>query len=244
TRKVKLKSTVKIKQWHKNEVEIFEENSYVQECEKNRTIKYFIGPTYRTSSHEELGGCWIFRSRKHFDPWKIGQCKTQGVVKRSKRDDKDIRVKHTEKIKKNVEEWIKVSRILNPEGEFIMLTTVRDRHVGSRRTGYAELEAGSDTKMSLELNKTAPWIWKRTMALPRVKCNFKINYWELDDMKRKTEVYLIKMELDKTLKTENEIKNYYENKVKQMDKCVRKEISKRSHGQKYKYTKTDYNELR
>ncbi len=73
-----------------------------------------------------------------------------------------------------MEEWIKASRIVNPEGEFIMLTTTRDRHVGSHRTGYAELEAGSETKISLELNKMVPWIWKRTMTLPRVKYNFKL----------------------------------------------------------------------
>lgn len=28
-----------------------------------------------------------------------------------------------------------------------------------------------------------------------------------------------------------------------MDKCVRKEISRGNHGQKYKYTKTDYNDF-
>ncbi len=38
---------------------------------------------------------------------------------------------------------------------------------------------------------------------------------------------------------ENEIKNYYEDKVKQMDKCVRTEISKKSHGKNYVYTKKD-----
>lgn len=42
---------------------------------------------------------------------------------------------------------------------------------------------------------------------------------------------------------ENEIKNYYENKVKQMDECVRKEISKINHEQKYKYVKTDNNDF-
>ncbi|MGL4484255.1 MAG: hypothetical protein ACRCUS_04835 [Anaerovoracaceae bacterium] len=156
-----------MKQWHKNCIEIFEENSYVQEHEGNRTVKYFIGPTYRTSSNEELGGCWIFRSRKKLDPWKIGQCKYQGTVKRSKRDDKNSKLKYAEKIRKNVEEWIKPSRILNPEGEFILLTTKRDRHVGSHRTGYAELEGMSETKISLELNRTVPWIWKRTMTFSK-----------------------------------------------------------------------------
>ncbi|MGL4484256.1 MAG: hypothetical protein ACRCUS_04840 [Anaerovoracaceae bacterium] len=62
-------------------------------------------------------------------------------------------------------------------------------------------------------------------------------------MKWTTDVYLIKMELNKTLKTEDDIKKYYENRVRQMDKCVRRELGKRSHGQKYKYTKTDYNEF-
>lgn len=128
--KGRLKSTVKIRHWHKNEIEIYEENSFNEELDGNNTVKYFIGSTYRTSSNEELGGCWIFRSRENFNPWKIGQCKH----------------KH---------------------------------------------------------NKTVPWIWRKRMALPRVKFNFKIGYWEIDNNKWETDVYLIKMELNKTLKIEN-----------------------------------------
>lgn len=79
--------------------------------------------------------------------------------------------------------------------------------------------------------------------MPRVKFNFKTRYWEIDNNKWETDVYLIKMELNKELKTENEIKNYYEDKVKQMDKCVRKEISKRSHGKNYVYTKKDHGDF-
>lgn len=112
--KVKLKSTVKMRQWHKSETEIFEENSYIQEREGNKTVRYFIGRTYRTSSSEELGGCWIFKSRKNFDPWKIDQCKYKGTIKRSKRESKNDKFKNAEKIGTNVEEWIKTSQILNP----------------------------------------------------------------------------------------------------------------------------------
>lgn len=171
--------------------------------ERGIKLKYFIGPTYRTSMNEELGGYWIFRSVKNFNPWK---------------DE----LKNAEKIKQNIEEWIKTNGMLFQKGKFILLTTVRDRLAGSRKTGYAELETRSETKISLELNKTVPWIWKRKMAFLRVKFNFKVGYWEIDMFKWETDINLIQMEIDESLKTENEIKSYYENKVKQMDECVRK----------------------
>ncbi len=94
--KVKLKSTVKMKQWYRSE--IFEENSFIEESEGNKTFKYFIGSTCRISADEELGGCWIFRSRKNFYPWKIGQCKEQGIVQRIKRSNKNKNIIHAEKI--------------------------------------------------------------------------------------------------------------------------------------------------
>ncbi len=241
--KVKLKSTVKMKQWYRSETEIFEENSFIEENEGNKTFKYFIGSTYRISLDEELGGCWIFRSRKNFNPWKIGQCKEQGIVRRVRRSIKSKNIIHAEKIRKNIEEWIKTNKMFNPNGEFVLLTTTRDRHVGSRKTGYAELENMYETKFNLELNQSVPWVWKKRIAMPRVKFNFKTRYWEIDNNKWETDVYVIKMELNKELKTENEIKNYYEDKVKQMDKCVRTEISKNSHGRNYIYTKKDYGDF-
>ncbi|XP_026110841.1 uncharacterized protein LOC113084981 [Carassius auratus] len=237
--KVKLKSTVKIKHWHSSDIEVYEENSFIQKQEGNRTIKYFIGSTYRTSENEELGGCWIFRSAKDFNPWTIRQCKYKGTVKRSKRDKNMDKIKSAAGIRENVEKWIETNGMLFKEGNFIVLTTVRDRSVGSRKTGYAELEITSETRISLELNKTVPWIWKRRLALPRVKFNFKIGYWEIDEVKWETDVYLIQMEIKETLQTEIEIKNYYEDKVKQIEQCVRKEMGKKYHGQKYKYIKTD-----
>lgn len=84
-----------MKQWYKSETDIFEES------EGNKTFKYFIGSTYRISSDEELGGCWIFRSKKNFNPWKIGQCKEQGTVQRIKRSDKNIIHADKRKIQKN-----------------------------------------------------------------------------------------------------------------------------------------------
>lgn len=72
---------------------------------------------------------------------------------------------------------------------------------------------------------------------------FKIGCWDLDAHKWKTDVYLIKMRLSNAVKMENEIKDYYENRVKQMDECVREEISRTNHGQKYRYTKTDYSDF-
>lgn len=86
--KVRLKSTVKRRHWHKEEIEIYEENSFVEEQEGNDTVKYFIGSTYRTTINEEIGGCWILRTRKNFNPWRLGQCKVRGTVKRSKRRKK------------------------------------------------------------------------------------------------------------------------------------------------------------
>lgn len=102
--KVRLKSTVKIKHWHKNEIEIYEENSFVDERDGNETVKYFIGPTYRTSMNEEIGGCWIFRTRENFNLWKIGQCKYKGSVKSSKRDKEREKIISTGKIKRNIED--------------------------------------------------------------------------------------------------------------------------------------------
>ncbi len=52
--KVRLKSTVKIRHWHKKEIEIYEENSFVEEQDGNGTVKYFIGSTYRTSITGEV----------------------------------------------------------------------------------------------------------------------------------------------------------------------------------------------
>ncbi len=101
--KVKLKSTVKMKQWFRSETEIFEENSFIEENEGNKTFKYFIDQLI-ISLDEELGGCWIFRSRKNFNPWKIGQCKEQGIVRRVKRSNKNKNIIHAEKIRKNIEE--------------------------------------------------------------------------------------------------------------------------------------------
>ncbi len=72
--KVRLKSTVKIKHWYSKKVEIYEENSFVEEREGNGTVKYFIGSTYRTSINEEIGGCWILRTWKNFNPlWREEQ---------------------------------------------------------------------------------------------------------------------------------------------------------------------------
>ncbi len=92
--------------------------------------------------------------------------------------------------------------MFNPNGEFVLLTTTRDRHVGSRKTGYAELENQYETKFNLELNQSVPWVWKKRIAMPRVKFNFKTRYWEIDSNKWETDVYVIKMELNKELKTE------------------------------------------
>ncbi len=36
--------------------------------------------------------------------------------------------------------------------------------------------------------------------MPRVKFNFKTRYWEIDNNKWETDVYVIKMELNKELK--------------------------------------------
>ncbi len=60
--KVRLKSTVKMKHWYSKTVEIYEENSFVEERERNETVRYFIGSTYRTSINEDIGGCWILRT--------------------------------------------------------------------------------------------------------------------------------------------------------------------------------------
>lgn len=51
------------------------------------------------------------------------------------------------------------------------------------------------------------------------------------------------MKINETLKTKHEIKNHYENEMKLMDKCVREEIGKQRHRQKYRYTKNDYNDF-
>ncbi len=230
--KVRLKSTVKIKHWYSKIVEIYEENSFVEELERKETVKYFIGSTYRTSINEEIGGCWILRTQKNFNPWKVGQCKVRGTVKRSKRGKEKEKIASAGKIKKNIEDWIKASKIINPEGEFVLLTPAKDRVVGSRRTGYAEMEVKSEIWIDSKLNQTYPWIWRKRMTLPRVKFNSKIGYWEIDHTKWETDMYLAKMELNKMLKTERDIKEHYESNMKMLDKCVRKELSKRRHGKK------------
>ncbi len=231
--KVRLKSTVKIKHWYSKKVEIYEENGFVEEREGNGTVKYFIGSTYRTSINEEIGGCWILRTWKNFNSWKMGQCKVRG----SKRGKEKEKIVSAGKIKKSIEDWIKAGKIINPEGEFVLLTPARDRVVGSRRTDYAEMEVRSETWIDLKLNQTYPWIWRKIMALPSVKFNSEIGYWEIDNTKWETDMYLAKMELNKMLKTERDIKGHCENNMKLLDKCVRKELSKRRHGKKYFYTK-------
>lgn len=51
------------------------------------------------------------------------------------------------------------------------------------------------------------------------------------------------MGLNKSLRTEGDIKEYYEKNLKLLDKCVREELSKRRQGKKYFYTKIDYNDF-
>ncbi len=65
--------------------------------------------------------------------------------------------------------------------------------VGSHKTGYAELEVKSEVWIDSKLNQTYPWIWRKSMALPRVKFNPKIGYWEIDSTKWETDMYLAKM---------------------------------------------------
>lgn len=48
------------------------------------------------------------------------------------------------------------------------------------------------------------------MTLPRATYNQEKEYWEVDNTERPADVYLIKMKINETLKTEQEIRNHYE----------------------------------
>ncbi len=95
----------------------------------------------------------------------MGQCNVRATVKRSKRDKEKEKMVSAGRIKKSIEDWIKASKIINPEGEFVLLKPARDRVVGSRRTGYAEMEVRSEIWIDSKLKKTYPWIWRKRMVL-------------------------------------------------------------------------------
>ncbi|MGL5903997.1 MAG: hypothetical protein ACRCZO_15050, partial [Cetobacterium sp.] len=241
-RKMKLQHTVKIKHWHDKAVEIFETNSYVEEQEDNETAKYFIGSTTRTTLDEELGGCWIVRLRTNFDLWNIDGCECTESVVRHKRSKIMRMQRRIDPLSTRINEWIKASKILNPEGEFVLLTSAKDRYIRRYGNNYVEKENYYETTMSLDFNKTLPWLWKVRMTLPRATYNQEKESWEVDNKEKPVDVYLIKMKINETLQTEQEIRNHYERETKLMDKCVREEIGKRKHGQKYYFTKNDYND--
>lgn len=113
--------------------------------------------------------CAQFRLWNDFDPWKIDGCTCAESVVRHKRS-RLMKVRRCEdQLSTKINEWIKANRILNPEGEFVLLTTVRDRYLGRDGWKYVENENYYETTISLDFNKTLPWLWKARMNLLRAK---------------------------------------------------------------------------
>ncbi|KAK9970281.1 hypothetical protein ABG768_026236, partial [Culter alburnus] len=96
--------------------------------------------------------------------------------------EKAVELGHKEDdLSKNVNDWIKASKILNPEGEFVLLTTVKDRYISYGRREYIEKENNYATSIGSVLNDTLPWLWTAKMNLPRAKYNKEKETWEIDD---------------------------------------------------------------
>ncbi len=108
----------------------------------------------------------IEKNNVHFCKW-LNNVRTDKTLYYMIRQPK-VKIKSTVKMK----QWYRSETDI-----FRFITTTRDRHVGSRKTGYVELENQYEMKFDLELNQSVPWVWKKRIAMPRVKFNFKTRYF-------------------------------------------------------------------